>query len=106
MSDNTLNCFNCAECGIAFGFAKGVEDLWRTSKKNFFCPNGHSLSFKDGPKESEKDSLKKEIKRLKERENELLGELAVSADLLAKEKKKVEELTLELEIWKPSSKGE
>ena len=54
---------SCTECGIVFG----VPDAWlkarRTDGRNFCCPNGHRLAYK----ESTTDALRRERDLLKQR---------------------------------------
>lgn len=54
----------CAECGCEFGMPKVFVSARRNDKRSFYCPNGHSLSFK----ECEVDRLRRERDRLKQRE--------------------------------------
>lgn len=95
MSDEK-NDINCPSCGIAFGFNKNVERIWRESHKSFFCPNGHAQSW------AEASPSEKEHQARKEKVTELEKKLAVAETELEAAKKKIEELTIELEIWKPS----
>lgn len=87
-----FNEINCPSCGIYFGFTKKVEKLWRESHKNFFCPNGHTMSWRP----SDKDDLNKKI-------NDLENKLILTKKELEAANKKIEELTIELEIWKPAT---
>lgn len=93
-----FNSLTCANCGLQFGFSKEVEKIWRDSHKQFFCPNGHGLSYA-GPtaKDEELTKLRTEVKELKEK-------LTTASTEAAALNKKVEELSMELEIWKPSEK--
>jgi len=36
----------CAECGVRFGVPMRFYEARREDKRSFWCPNGHSLSFK------------------------------------------------------------
>lgn len=95
-----LNTLNCPSCGLAFGFPKEVEKLWRESHKQFFCPNGHSMSW-TGESPSEKEH------RLRlEKVKELESKLASALKEVEAQKKQIAELTAELEIWKPSTTEE
>ncbi len=42
----------CCNCGVSFGMTRAFEQERRRTKRDFYCPNGHSL-FYDG--ESDKD---------------------------------------------------
>lgn len=98
MSD--FNLITCPDCGIEFSFAKKVEALWRDSHKSFFCPNGHSLSWRD------ETSQEKEIKALSSKVAELKEQLAASQVEVEALKKRNAELEAELEIWGPDKVGE
>jgi len=90
--------YNCPSCGIPYGLDADVDKLWRGNHKSFFCPNGHSLSYKDPP------AHEKEIEKLKAQVKELETKLQLAqAQSLAKDSQ-IRELSNELEIWKPSSK--
>ena len=41
------NAITCASCGVVFWMTSAHEALRREDGKSFYCPNGHSLSFKD-----------------------------------------------------------
>ena len=94
--DNNLLRYHCPVCGVAYGLDKAVDKLWRAGHKTFMCPNGHSLSYKD-QSESEK-----ELVSLRSKVKELESKLQVAQKEAGDYKKKVEELTEELEIWRPS----
>lgn len=100
MSD--LNEVTCNDCGIKFGFGSKIEELWRKSGKTFYCPNGHSLCWTVGKETAEQ----KENKTLKAEVSALKAKLNAALEDAATQKKRVEELTAELEIWRPSSADE
>jgi len=64
----SFNPCTCAACGIVFGISPSYEAILRRSGKDFYCPNGHSLSFG----ESEADKLRRERDRLKQQASRLL----------------------------------
>jgi hypothetical protein len=76
----------CANCGIKFYLETSVYERWYESGKKFFCPNGHSVSFVT----KEDDASFRDKFQAAVKENELLT-------------KRIAELTLELEIWKPAN---
>lgn len=41
-----LSHFECASCGVVFGLSQNLERNLRETHRNFFCPNGHTLSFR------------------------------------------------------------
>jgi hypothetical protein len=95
-----LNNVSCCDCGIVFGFSPKIEKMWRESGKTFVCPNGHSLHWSkptETPEQKELKVLRTEVKDLKTKLDEALT-------LTETQKKKIEELQTEIEIWKPSTK--
>lgn len=58
MSEN----LTCPQCGIYFGVPEHWVKSRREDKQTFYCPNGHSQSFK----ESETERLRRERDRLKQ----------------------------------------
>lgn len=99
MSDDNFCEVDCCECGIKFKFTKKIEEMWRKSGKSFFCPNGHSLAWN---KEKETPE-QKELKTLREKVKELQGKLDAALKDAAEQKKRADDLTVELEIWRPST---
>jgi hypothetical protein len=87
----------CCDCGITFSFSKQIENIWRNSHKQFYCPNGHSLVF---PGETVQE---KELKELRQEVTKLKEQLQIALDDGAKLSKMANELMSELEIWKPQS---
>lgn len=86
---------NCPSCGLLFGVSKNVEVMWRKSKKQFYCPNGHPLYW------SGETAEEKELKDLREEAKELREKLQVALDDVVKQTKRADELISELEIWRP-----
>lgn len=98
MSDDSREII-CAECGIVFSFSNKIGELWRKSKKTFFCPNGHSLLWNE-----EKESLEqKELIALRSEVKSLKDQLTIALSDAETQKKRADELATELEIWKPST---
>lgn len=92
-----LENIHCNSCGVLFGVDEGVIALWRESCKTFYCPNGHGLSYPTPtPASNELKELKAEVQSLNKK-------LAASKVELEDKQKKITELTLELEIWKPAT---
>jgi predicted RNase H-like nuclease (RuvC/YqgF family) len=52
----------CATCGTAFCMDAHLNKKLRESGREFFCPNGHSLSYRP----SEVEKLRGQVKRLKD----------------------------------------
>lgn len=42
-----LYIIDCCTCGVVFGFPTTMEDRRRADGKVFYCPNGHSMVFRD-----------------------------------------------------------
>lgn len=90
---------DCPSCGIKFKFSKTIEEMWRNTEKQFFCPNGHPLHW-DKPKET---ADQKELKKLKVEVNELRTKLVAAEKQAEAQKKRADDLQTELEIWRPTS---
>lgn len=52
-----LETTTCAACGVLFAMPDHLLDTKRKSGEGFYCPNGHSLSFRD----SENKRLQREL---------------------------------------------
>jgi hypothetical protein len=83
----------CVICGVHYGITRHCHDTWQTIEKNFYCPNGHAVKFLKLDPEIEK--LRKEVATIK-------VQISIKDSVMAKMKKQLEDLNLELEIWKPS----
>lgn len=55
-----LTITDCCVCGIVFGMPERVINDRKNKGGNFYCPNGHSLSYR----ETELDRLRKETEHL------------------------------------------
>lgn len=70
MSDGTLHEFtSCCICGCTFGVLRTFLNARRNNHREFFCPNGYSLTFKgptpaERPKE-ELEDVKRQLNRTK-----------------------------------------
>lgn len=56
----TVETLDCATCGVVFGIDRRFIAQRRKDGRDFYCPNGHSLSFK----ESDADRLRRRVKSL------------------------------------------
>jgi predicted RNase H-like nuclease (RuvC/YqgF family) len=89
--------FHCYDCGILMGIDADVVTSWKKSHKNFSCPNGHIQHWPDQTdQEKELVALRAQVKDLKTHLDEALT-------LTETQKKRIEELTAELEIWRPTT---
>lgn len=74
----------CNACGIIFGMPGGYDSARRNDGKTFYCPNGHSLSYR----ESEVDRQRRRADRLAQENARLAQEAAdAQAEAIAAEKK-------------------
>lgn len=53
---------DCINCGVRFGVPAGFTQHRRNDKRNFYCPNGHSMAYT----QNEADRLRIERDRLKQ----------------------------------------
>jgi len=63
---------DCVACFVRFGVPVGFTAARRRDSKSFFCPNGHSMSYR----EDEADKLRRERDRLKQQLAEKDDEIA------------------------------
>ena len=54
----TLVTMSCGKCGIPFAVPQNVQENWRESGHQFYCPNGHPRVYR----ESTVDTLRREIR--------------------------------------------
>jgi len=54
-----LKLIDCVDCGVIFGLPVRIAQARRQTGGDFYCPNGHSLSWKV----TELDRLREEVKR-------------------------------------------
>jgi hypothetical protein len=91
---------DCVDCGISFGIQVHIAALWEKNCKKFSCPNGHVLTWRKPTQTAEQ----KEINELRLKVKDLETKLEEVQKSLSTEQQKNAELTVELEIWKPSTK--
>lgn len=58
-----MKTIECCSCGIVFGVPNFWEESRRKSGRDFYCPNGHCMTFG----ESEADCLRKQLEMEKRR---------------------------------------
>lgn len=59
----------CCDCGIPFRVPTGYTDLRRRDGKQFFCPNGHGMTYGESELDRfrrERDQLKQDAARLED----------------------------------------
>lgn len=69
----------CPACGIVYGLTARFVAGRRQNKETFYCPNGHSLSFK----KSKEDQLAEELSRVKQQlaqRDDVINSLSNSID--------------------------
>lgn len=59
----TLEVTDCCECGVLFAFPVRVLKARRESGGNFYCPNGHSMVYKQPENERLRERLQAEKDR-------------------------------------------
>ena len=59
-----LSAIDCADCGCVFAVTAGMEGSLRVTHREFYCPNGHALTF---PDKSEAEKLRDELRSAKNR---------------------------------------
>jgi hypothetical protein len=97
MSDD-LTPITCHECGICFGLPLQVGKIWKFNRHSFYCPNGHSLVYKQEATEQDK-----KLEALTAKVAELEKRLANAVEDERKATARAADLLLELEIYKPVS---
>jgi hypothetical protein len=89
--DHDMHPITCTNCSILFTVEMRVITFWERTKKNFFCPNGHSLQWVSN-EETTKEKLAKE--------------LAAALKQAKDEKARADALAVELELWRPRTNAE
>ncbi|WP_248582574.1 hypothetical protein [Nocardioides sp. InS609-2] len=57
--ESKIHIIECADCSIDFGIGDDFMKRRRADHQSFYCPNGHSLSYK-GPSDAEKRATRAE----------------------------------------------
>lgn len=63
----TLEQTTCATCDVSFAAPSSLLDRRRADGQSFYCPNGHSLSYRD----TEAKRLQREVESLRTRATHL-----------------------------------
>lgn len=63
----TLKSTNCAACGVLFAMPDYLLRELQDNPRSFYCPNGHSLTYKD----SEADRLRRQLDNARNRARHL-----------------------------------
>ena len=71
---------DCITCGVRFGLPINMTQNLRNSKKTFYCPNGHTMVYRD---DNEADRLRRELDRAKQNNARLVEEANEQARLRA-----------------------
>lgn len=74
----------CCRCGVWFGMPEHLNDMRRADQGQFFCPNGHSMSYTESEATKlrrERDNAKQQLSRAEDerREAEARAERAEAA---------------------------
>jgi chromosome segregation ATPase len=81
---------SCTSCGCLFGMPQGYLNNRRGDKAAFYCPNGHSMSYRESEADKlrrERDRLKQEAARLEEENAAAQLALDVARDRMQKAEK-------------------
>ena len=88
----TLNVWECPSCGVTYGITEEFARQRQASGQHYFCPNGHTLSWKD----SEADILRRHLATAqqdaewyKARSLEVEGSLRATKGVVTKLRKRV-----------------
>ena len=91
----TLEVEICGACGVLMAAPKVLLDNCREDGDNFFCPNGHSLTYN----KSENDELKRKLKQAKDRlaretalRDQAEASLRATRGVVTKQRKKLEKV--------------
>jgi ssDNA-binding Zn-finger/Zn-ribbon topoisomerase 1 len=63
---------SCASCGVVFWLTSQLEQARQQDHGSFYCPNGHSLSFKG---ETEAEKYKRQLKNSQDSLAQVRGQL-------------------------------
>lgn len=66
----------CPECGVPYGLSAEFRRARRADHRNWYCPNGHSLWYPEGPDEAE--ALRRDLERATARETALRDQLGAA----------------------------
>ena len=64
LATEIINALACAHCGMLFGITADFETRRRKDHQSFYCPNGHTQSYRG---ENEEDRLKRQLKEEQDR---------------------------------------
>lgn len=100
---SNLDTIRCSECALLFAVEEPVKKSWRESSRTFYCPNGHGQHYPKEKETPEIDKLRGEVKVLTEKLSSAKKLLDTALADIDSKNKKIDELKLELEIYKPAS---
>lgn len=84
-----LEVHECPVCFVTYAGPKRLFEAKRRNGTNFYCPNGHNLSYHD----SEEDKLRRERDQLKQRIALKDDQIAEAIDRAMRAQKEVNKLT-------------
>jgi hypothetical protein len=78
----TFEVIECAACGVPFAITKRFNDGRRESKEQFYCPNGHTLSYKESPADLLRRDRDRLAQSIAEKDDEIARERAMRQDAI------------------------
>jgi hypothetical protein len=93
--ETTLEVTTCGACGVLFAMPQRLLESCREDGDNFFCPNGHSLTFTDYENarlKKERDRLKNRLAFVTARADQTEASLRATKGVVTKQKKKLEKV--------------
>jgi len=78
---------SCASCGVIFGVPSGYLENRRKDLASFFCPNGHSLSYRESLLDKERHQRQLLEQKLAQKDDEIAEALANTAKIERKMKR-------------------
>jgi predicted RNA-binding Zn-ribbon protein involved in translation (DUF1610 family) len=88
----TLNVWECPTCGVVYGVTEAFCEQKRNSHQSYYCPNGHSLSWKDSDADILRRKLasaQQDVEWYKARQAEAEGSLRATRGVVTKLRKRV-----------------
>lgn len=67
---------HCPECGVYFGAPDGFFDNRQKDNRNFWCPNGHVMSYRENMLDKtrrERDAAKQQLARVEQEKIEAIA---------------------------------
>lgn len=88
----SLNVWECPSCGVVYGITSEFANAVKNRHGSYYCPNGHSLSWKDSEADilrRKLDSARMDVDWYKSRASEAEGSLRATRGVVTKLRKRV-----------------